>query len=268
MRLSNNLGISIGPVIGGFVATSSYTLAFYFASAGMIAYSLLMAGFGRETLPERAPATKASQPREFLGGYPAILADGQFMAFLANFTLVSSSAILIWTIMAAYAKNNFGISENVYKWIPVTNALMVVTLQQLVTRFAKRWRPLSVLAAGSLFYAIGVGSVALAGSFSSFWVCMVVMTLGEMMLAPTSSTYAANLAPAEKRGRYMSLYGLSWPVGQGIAPVFGGFLSDQVGIRAPWVCGGAAALIGMLIFLVMAKQVAAPQSTVETSPAD
>lgn len=51
MRLSNNLGISIGPLIGGLIASTSYTLAFYCAAAGMISYGLLMAVFGRETLP-------------------------------------------------------------------------------------------------------------------------------------------------------------------------------------------------------------------------
>jgi MFS family permease len=97
---------------------------------------------------------------------------------------------------------------------------------------------------------------------------MVVMTLGELMLAPTSSTYAANLAPAEKRGRWGGGGGLSWPVGQGIAPVFGGFLSDTIGIRAPWYGGGMAALIGMLIFLIMARQARAPEPAVGTPAAD
>jgi MFS family permease len=34
MRLSNNLGVAIGPAVGGFLAASSYNLAFYCAAAG------------------------------------------------------------------------------------------------------------------------------------------------------------------------------------------------------------------------------------------
>ncbi len=55
MRLSNNLGISIGPAIGGFIAAASYFLAFYVAALGMSLYSLLLAIFARETLPSRQP---------------------------------------------------------------------------------------------------------------------------------------------------------------------------------------------------------------------
>lgn len=61
-----------------------------------------------------------------------------------------------------------------------------------------------------LIYAIGVGSVALMTSFTGFWLSMVVMTFGELTLVPTASKYVADIAPADMRGRYMSIYWLSW----------------------------------------------------------
>ena len=51
MRMSNNLGISLGPTIGGFIAARSYNTVFYIAASGMIIYSLLIILFARETLP-------------------------------------------------------------------------------------------------------------------------------------------------------------------------------------------------------------------------
>ena len=51
MRMSNNIGISIGPAIGGFLNSGSYGLAFYIAAGGMMVYGLLMVLFARETLP-------------------------------------------------------------------------------------------------------------------------------------------------------------------------------------------------------------------------
>ena len=69
MRMSSNLGISIGPAIGGFINSSSYGLAFYLAAGGMIIYSLLMFFFSRETLPDQAPTTGIPVAREGPGGY-------------------------------------------------------------------------------------------------------------------------------------------------------------------------------------------------------
>jgi MFS family permease len=51
---------------------------------------------------------------------------------------------------------------------------------------------------------------------------MVIFTLGELILIPASTTYAANLAPQDMRGRYMSTFFLSWGVAAGIGPIVGG----------------------------------------------
>lgn len=83
---------------------------------------------------------------------------------------------------------------------------------------------------------------------------MVVLTLGELIVVPRTSAYAANLAPVDKRGRYMSLYGLTWNVAAGIAPVVGGFLSDQVSPRAPWIGGVAIGFLTVLAFRALKQR--------------
>jgi MFS family permease len=131
---------------------------------------------------------------------------------------------------------------------------MVVTLQTLTTRTTKRYLPLLMLSVGSLFYAIAVGSVAFVQGFLGFWIAMVVMTIGELILAPTSSTYVANLAPVAMRGRYMSLFGMTWPVGAGIGPLIGGILSDTLGPRATWFGGLAIGLLSAIFFWILARR--------------
>ncbi len=54
LRMIKNVGVALGPAIGGFIATNSYSSAFYIAAFCLITYSLIMALFARETLPERA----------------------------------------------------------------------------------------------------------------------------------------------------------------------------------------------------------------------
>ncbi|MDT7948689.1 MAG: MFS transporter, partial [Thermoflexus sp.] len=146
------------------------------------------------------------------------------------------------------------VPERLYGFIMTTNAAMVVGLQYGITRLAGRFPALSVLAVGALFYALGVGSVALGRSFPAFLFSMVLLTIGEMLMIPTATTLTANLAPPAARGRYMSVYGLTWGLGFGVGPVIGGLLHDQVGPMAIWWGGAGMALLAALGFLWLARR--------------
>jgi MFS family permease len=246
MRLSANAGIAIGPAVGGVLVSTSYNLAFFLAAAGLATFSLLMLLFARETLPQR----DGEQPkREEFGGYRDILRDRPYMSFLGLVTLGILPGVLIWTLLPLYANQNYGVPESLYGLIPTTNALMVVFLQLPVTSYTKRFPPRWAMATGALFYSLGAGLVILARGFLGFWISMVVMTFGELALVPTSTSYAANLAPPDRRGRYMSLYNLTWSVAMGIGPVFGGLLNDRLGPWAIWLGGLTVGLISVAGFL-------------------
>lgn len=245
MRLSNNLGISVGPAVGGFVAASSYNLSFTLAAAGLIAYSLLILFFARETLPrEGAPAEKKA-------GYGPVFADRTFLTFCLGMTLAQFCAAMMWILLGVYMKDNFAISESQYGWLPTTNALLVVSLQVWITTRTKRFGLLPMMMVGAAVYGLAATSVAWGQGFWWFWGSMVLMTLGELVLVPSSSTYTANRAPAEMRGRYMSVYGLTWSAAAGIAPVVGGFLSDTISPAATWYGGGVAGLLALAVLVTL-----------------
>ena len=261
-RMVHNLGIAMGPAIGGWIAAISYAPAFYGATAGMMTYSMLLALFATETLPQAKKEESTRQSLEepkLWGGYPEILRDAPFMKFIGAFILVSLSTTMIWTLMGVYAKTNYQVLESQYGFIPATNALMVVTMQFGITFFSKRMPTHLALMIGALFYATAAGSVALMSNFWGFWLSMVVMTIGEMILVPTASTYVANHAPVDKRGRYMSIFGLTWNVAAGIAPVLGGVLNDNLGPKFIWMGGALAGYTSALAFLALHKRTPAPK---------
>ncbi len=250
LRMSNNIGISIGPSIGGFIAGVSYNLAFFIAAIGMVTYGVLVIVQARETLPKQQ-----TQPQvEKFGGYGRVLSDWPFISFVLAFLLNTMVASMIWVLLSVYAKQNYGVPENQYGFIATTNALMVVFLQFAVTQITKRHTPLPVMAIGALFYTVGGASIALGTGFWGFWMSMVIMTIGELIVTPTGSTYAANRAPADMRGRYMSIYGLTWSVASGIGPLLGGFLNDNIAPVAIWYGAGIIGLSSVLAFLVLARQ--------------
>src|SRR4030067_44390 len=156
LRMFSNLGVAIGPAVGGFLVFVSYDLAFYGAAAASLAFAFLVLFFGRETLPAR-PAPAAARETT---GYGPVLHDRPFLLFCAVYTLAGMAYSLMVGLLPVYAKESFGVPESQYGFILATNAVMVVLFQYGVTRLTVRFPTLRVLAVGSLFYAVGVGRVA------------------------------------------------------------------------------------------------------------
>jgi MFS family permease len=249
-RVVHNVGIAIGPIAGGFLAVVSYTYAFYAAAFAFAVFAILVIFFIRDTLPE-VDADQTMQPVK--AGYGHVLRDTTFISFTLLFALTTMAASIMFILLPVYAKENFGLAENRYSYIVTVNATMCIFLQYYVTRIAKRFPTLPVIGIGALFYAIGVGSVALGAGFWAFVISMVIMTVGELVLTPAATNMVANLAPVNMRGRYMSIYGLGWPIASGVGPILGGFLSDTIAPVAMWYGGGMLGLLGAAGFFILAR---------------
>lgn len=255
IRMVNNAGIAIGPAIGGFIASRSYIYAFVAAATGMITYSLLIAFRAHETL-NKAYLTTTKKEAEFLGGYDRVFKDHPYVIFTLLIALGLIAPSMLWTLLAIYTKQNFGLPESLFGWLPTTNALMCVFVQLFVTKISRRFHPLPVAAVGMAIYAFGVGSVALMNNFWGFWTSMVLMTFGELTLIPTVSKYIADHAPTNMRGRYMSVYWFAWAIARGAAPLIGGFLNDNISPRSIWTGGliiGLTSALGLLFLSVQKR---------------
>lgn len=247
LRMWNNLGVAIGPAIGGFLISISYFITFSvvgigFAVIGVVGWLLM-----RETGTRQARVK--NDDTKFSRGYRTILQDKFFVKILGAYTLNRVCTSILWVTLAAYTKQNFGLSESTYGFIPATNAVMVITLQLLITRRVNRHRPSSAMVAGTLVYAISIFSVAFGEGFWWFWLCMVGATVGEMILVPTTTTFTSKLAPPDLRARYMSLYTFTWTIGTGLGPLLAGFAGDLFTPRAMWYTAGLAGFASFLIFL-------------------
>ena len=288
-RIANNAAFALGPAIGGFLATRSYDLAFYCAGTGFLIYSLILFFLARETLnaqnlPQvalkkvwaplkpfyipfgrRESSLGQSRTSQSDGGYGRVFQDKSYMVFVGLLSLGLIAPTMLWILMPVYAKTNYGIPESLYGWIPTTNAVMCVFVQYWVTRITRRHRTLPVLGAGILIFALGVGSVALMSSFWGFWLSMVILTFGELTLVPTASKFVADLAPADLRGRYMSVHWLGWGLARTLSPILGGFLNDNIAPRAIWV-GGLLIGLTSTLGLFLLSRVSAPRTTALTEP--
>lgn len=251
IRTSSNLGIAIGPAIGGLLISAfSFEVTFYITAA----VNVTIAFIALYVLPETIPQRQSYQEQQASGGFWVILKDRLFISTWGLFVLSLSAPTLVFSLLLIYTKTNFGMPESQYSLLITTNAAMVVLFQFAVTRLTQRFRPFPVMTVGAIFYALGVGSVALGSSFWAFWGSMIVITTGELLITPTITGLIANIAPTDQRARYLGVLSMSYPLASGTAPVIGGFLGDTIAPRATWVGGMVLTSLAVIGFYRLAQR--------------
>jgi len=130
---------------------------------------------------------------------------------------------------------------------------MVVLFQYFITHLIPVKRQLIALVIGSLIYAFGYFTVGLANSFIFLITCVIIITIGEMIVSPTTLSYASIIADPRHKGRYLGFFNLSHSLGWSLAPLVGGALLDSFTNRPLFVWGTISAFaivsaIGFFIF--------------------
>jgi MFS family permease len=251
LRVVANLGIGIGPAIGGFLASRSYLIAFLASGSATGLFFLITLSLMHETMPIAAMRHRANAAAP--GNFAAVLRDRRFVLFCVATALAVVAYSQMMTVLPVYMKDQFGLGESLYGWVMTTNALMVVALQFPITRATEKFARFPLIALGAVLYAAGVASVALGATFWHFVASMAILTLGEMIIVPTATAVTADMAPPEVRGRYMGALALTWNLGFGIGPILGGIITDQIAPRALWPLMGSAALAGALVLVLLAR---------------
>ena len=253
-RVAFNLSLVIGPAIGGLLAAKSY-LALFIADAVI---SLITAALVFRLLPETKPESSPDAPQESMAGsfsgYFRVLRDTVFMLFLGVSMLMVLTYMNMNTTLGVYLRDTYNVPEAGYGGLLSLNAAMVVLFQFPVTRWIENQKPLSMMAAGTLLYAIGFAMYGFVSVYSMFVLAMVIITIGEMIIAPMGQALVAKFSPEDMRGRYMAIYGFSWIIPFAFGPVLAGFVLDNYDPRLLWYVAGGIGLLAVFGFLTLQRR--------------
>jgi MFS family permease len=98
---------------------------------------------------------------------------------------------------------------------------------------------------------IGFALFGVVTVYALFALNIVIITIGEMIVVPTSQALAANFAPEAMRGRYMAIFGLSWAIPSTIGPGAAGYILDNFNPNLLWFIGGALCGLSALAYYAL-----------------
>ena len=234
-RVVINSTFALGPLAGGFIGPRIGYLPLFVLDA-LTSFFVALLVFSK--LPETRPIHRADVPdqtfAQTLAGYGRVLQDKIFLAFILISILTVSAFMQMSTTLSVYLTEFQGVSEAFFGALVMLNALMVVFLQIPITGWVSKVPLLGIMIAGNLFYLVGFGSYGLSPSTSLFILAMVLITLGEMLVIPTSQALTALLAPLDMRARYVAMERFNWIIAQALSPLAAGAIMDRFDPRWVW----------------------------------
>ena len=271
-RLAANLGMSVGPAIGGILAVYSFRWLFVVDGttsilAGVVLALAPMRSVGRQKThePEWADATDLGREIEadtltpLATLHPAAdlraFRDPRMLYFLAALIPVQLVFFQFTSTLPLFLVRYLHFPESVYGTIFTVNTLLIVAMEVPLNTAMAHWTHRHTLMLGAFLYAVGFGSYALVGiapfgKTAGAFAAVVIWTFGEMILMPGSSAYAAELAPPERRGEYMGLYTMSFNIAFAVGPWLGASILGKWGATTMW---GAAFVSGCISTTLMSR---------------
>ncbi len=243
IRIVVNLAVTIGPIIGGLLATQSFLLLFIFDALTSLITAVIVYFALRETRPAPTEGEAEESMGQTFRGYLDVLKDSAYTWFLIASALMVVVYMQMNTTLAVYLRDTHDVTIQHFAFILSLNAAMVVLFQFPIAHWISKYRPLVVMAVGTWLYAVGFAMYGLVASYPFFLLAMVIITMGEMFVAPVGQTIVAHLAPEDMRGRYMAVFGFSWVLPTAVGPLLAGLIMDNADPRWVWYAAGILGLI-------------------------
>ena len=268
IRVVFNVAVIIAPPIAGLLIAHSYLTLFLVDAVISIISAGIVYFFLPETKPQAHAHAKPETMTQTFAGYGRIFRDTPFLAFIGVTVLMTLVYLNMNSTLGVYLRDQHGLPELRYGWLLSINAIIVVLFQFGITRRLQHFKPLLMMAAGSMLYAIGFAMYGFVPTFALFILAMIIITIGEMVVSPFQQSLVASFAPEHMRGRYMAVSGLSWSISFTVGPYFAGLLLDSANPQLLWAFCGLIGTLAAIGFLVLNKVHRAPAPLAEPAAAD
>jgi MFS family permease len=255
LRVTMNLAATIGPAIGGVLAGINFL--FLFITDFIV--SVITALIVYFALPETKPINKKDGQEESVvqtfSGYGIVFKDKIFLAFLFLSTFTAVVYFQMNTTLSVFLRDFHNVSAQGFGFILSFNAVCVVLFQFCVTKKIKEYHPLRVMMVGNILYAVGFALFGFTNIYWQFLVAMLIITMGEMIIAPIIQTLIADISPENMRGRYMAAYHLGWGIAVALGPLATGIIMDNFNPNWVWYAGGTICFFVAIGYLILKNRI-------------
>lgn len=247
-----NIGASVGPLLGAYLAVVSAKSAFMVTGIMYFIYVLILAMMMKKYNLSN-PAGKEASKVTIASSLKIIGKDKALRYLILGTIIINFGYSQMESNVPQYLESSIANGVFVYSVMLSINAVMVVLLQMPISHFAEKFKTMQVMMAGAVFLSVGMLSFAFVTGWYTAILAIVFITIGEILIFPSSSYLVDQLATDDLRGTYFGAAQFR-RIGHFLGPIAGGFLLNEAGGTALFTFI-AFAVLGSILFFIQGNKI-------------
>jgi len=260
-RMAVNLGFSIGPALGGFLAKFSYNWIFYGnAIAAACAVIVFIYFFrnrkARTEIVSHKTSVSETEDKPVRNAYK----DGLFIIFNILCCLFSMAFFQLLSTLPLFYKEIYKLhSDEIGLLLGFSGFVIVVFEMVLVHVVEHRFSVRNIMLWGTAIAGISYCMLTVDFGISWLYLAMFLLSTGEMLVLPFTATVAIGRANRINQGAYMGFNSLSFAAANIFSPYLGTYTAEHYGYTVLWIITGLLLILCSIgfywIITKMKKQV-------------
>ncbi|ADQ16347.1 MFS transporter [Leadbetterella byssophila] len=253
-RMAVNLGFSIGPALGGFLAGFSYHWLFYGNALGELLASILFVYYFKSRMPRHQ-----KKERSVLKSVESPYKNLRMLAFTFLCALYAICFFQLLNTLPLYYKTEHQLTEFQIGVILGYSGLFIVLFEMLIVQIAGKVMSISqIIILGTLLCGLAFVVLNLSFTHVMLYIGISILCVSEILAMPYMSTVYVQESSEHNRGAYMGMYSLAFSVAHIFSPYLGTFIVEKQSFEVLWYLTGLASLgIAFGFYMLMKKRVSA-----------
>jgi predicted MFS family arabinose efflux permease len=251
-RMALNLGFSIGPALGGFLAAISYDLLFYGNAFAATLAAIIFFVYFRNKEGNKKEKDSAA---DAIASYQSPYKDVPFLVFTFLSILFAVCFFQLLSTLPLYYREVYQLSEKNIGVILAYSGVVVFSLEMLIVHIAeRRTTAANAIIIGIVCCGLAFASLLVTKGLWLLYVSMFILCVSEMLSMPFMATVTLQRSNTKNRGAYMGLNSLSLSAGLIFAPLLGTKIAANYGFNVLWTGTGLLMLFTAIGFYFLMKR--------------
>ncbi len=239
-RMAVNLGFSIGPALGGFLAKFSYNWIFYGNAIAAACAAIVFIFFFRNR-KARTEVGQSIGQKEIEEDKPVRNAykDSLFIVFNILCCLFSMAFFQLLSTLPLFYKEAHNLHSDEIGLLLGFSGFVIVLFEMVLVHIVEhRFSVRQIMLWGTAIS--GMSYLMLTADFGISWLylAMFFLSTGEMLTLPFTATVAINRASRSNQGAYMGFNSLAFAAANIFSPFLGTYTAEHFGYSTLWTSAG------------------------------